>query len=199
MQRIQDAGELDDILSKNDQGVIIGFFGDFSAAAKKARPHFEAFCAQHEDQPAVLVDVGHVRGAHRRFGVTTVPTVLLAKGNQVLRKVVGFQTPDFYQRSLLAPTTGARRARSGEEDARPAHSVVLYVGDSCPWCTRARNYLRKHGVPFREVNVSRDESEMMSLVSRSGQRGVPQLNIDGHWIIGFDKPRINQLIGLAEA
>ncbi len=199
MQQIQNPSQLDDILNKSDKGVIIGFFGDFSSTAKKTRPNFETFCRQNKEHPAVLVDVGRVRGVHRKFGVTTVPTVVLAKGNQVLRKVVGYQTPDYYHRSLLAPSTGAMRARSSDKDNRPAHHVVLYVGDGCPWCTKARNYLRKQGVPFREINVSRDESEMTRLVSQSGQRGVPQLNIDGHWIIGFDKPRINQLLGLGEA
>jgi len=197
VQQIESTGQLEDILRKNDRGVVIGFFGDFSATARKARPHFERFCREHSDQPAVLVDVGRVRGVHRRFGVTTVPTVVLAKGNQVVRKVVGVQTPDYYNRSLLEPSTGARRARSGEEDSRPAHRVVLYTGASCPWCTRARNYLRKQGIPFREVDVSRDESAMTSLVSRSGQRGVPQLDIDGQWVIGFDKPRIDALLGIS--
>ena len=77
--------------------------------------------------------------------------------------------------------------------------MVLYVGDACPWCAKARNYLRQRGVPFREVNVSRDERMANELVKRSGNRGVPQLDIDGNWIVGFNRPKIDSLLGLSSA
>ena len=196
MQETENASQLDDLLASSKDGVIIGFFGDFSAAAKKARPAFEKFCQDHEKHPAALVDVGRVRDVHKRFGVTTVPTVVLAKGDRVLQKVVGPQSPDYYERALIEPSQGGRRS-SDDKDAKPAHRVVLYVGASCPWCTRARNYLRKQGIRFREVDVSKDPNAASTLVSRSGQQGVPQVDIDGNWIVGFNKPRINELLGIA--
>jgi len=198
VQQAKSVKEFDKLLKDSEQPVIVGFFGDFSATARRARPAFEKFCENHKDQPAVLVDVGRVKGAHKDLGVSTVPTVLLVKGHKVLQKVVGAQTDEYYERALLAPSPVHRHPAGDQEESRPKHRVVLYVGASCPWCSRARSYLRRQGIQFREVDVSRNASESARLSSRSGNQGVPQLDIDGHWIIGFDRPKINTLLGLGQ-
>jgi len=74
--------------------------------------------------------------------------------------------------------------------------VTLYTTQSCPWCVRVKNYLRQHGVPFREVDVGRDPHAAMDLVRRTGQTGVPQLTINGTHVVGFDKTKIDRLLGL---
>lgn len=79
---------------------------------------------------------------------------------------------------------------------RPAHSVVVYTTDVCPWCTRVKSYLRQNGVPFREINVQHDQSAARRMVERSGQQGVPQVDIDGRVVVGFDKHQIDALLGL---
>lgn len=193
MRQPQNVEEFESILADAKAPVIIGFFGDFSATARRAQPMFEAFCAGHKDHPSILVDVGQVKGVHKRLGVSSVPTVVLVDGSTVLQKVAGVQTDEYYERALLMPSTGAN---TGTKDDKPHHNTVLYVGASCPWCTRARNYLRKQRVQFREIDISKNQGEADRLVSRSGNKGVPQLNIDGHWVVGFDKPKINKLLGL---
>ncbi len=57
-----------------------------------------------------------------------------------------------------------------------------------------KSYLRSHQVTFSEIDVSRDEKMAAQMVQRSGQQGVPQTNIDGQIIIGFDRTRIDQLL-----
>jgi len=74
--------------------------------------------------------------------------------------------------------------------------VTVYTTQSCPWCVRAKNYLRQHGVPFREVDVGRDRQAAMDLVRRTGQTGVPQLTINGSNVVGFDQAKIDRLLGL---
>jgi len=75
-------------------------------------------------------------------------------------------------------------------------NVTVYTGASCPWCTRVKNYLRQHGVNFREIDISRDQQAAMRLVAKTGQTGVPQLDINGHYVVGFDQARIDALLGL---
>lgn len=79
--------------------------------------------------------------------------------------------------------------------ARP-HRVLVFTTPTCPWCNRAKTYLRSRGVPFREVDVSRDPAAARDLVRRTGQMGVPVIEIDGRPIVGFDQARIDQLLGL---
>jgi len=73
-------------------------------------------------------------------------------------------------------------------------NVTVYSTPSCPWCTRAKEYLKKNNVPYQDVDVSVNREAAMEMVQKSGQRGVPVLDIDGHIIIGFDQQRIDTLI-----
>lgn len=73
-------------------------------------------------------------------------------------------------------------------------SVKVYSTPSCPWCTVAKNYLSSRNVPFEDVDVSRNRDAAMEMIQKSGQRGVPVLDINGKIIIGFDKETIDTLI-----
>ncbi len=90
----------------------------------------------------------------------------------------------------VAGTAGARTAQH-------SHRVLVFTTPTCPWCTRAKAYLRERRVPFREVDVSRDAAAARDLVRRTGQMGVPVIEIDGRPIVGFDRPQIDRLLGLA--
>mgnify|MGYP005845626683 FL=1 len=74
--------------------------------------------------------------------------------------------------------------------------VIVFSTPNCPYCNMAKRYLRERGVRFRDVDVSRDPAAARDMVRRSGQQGVPVIDINGKIVIGFDKARINQLLGL---
>jgi len=59
----------------------------------------------------------------------------------------------------------------------------------------AKDYLKSKSVEFEDIDVSQDRAQAMQMVQKSGQMGVPQLWIDGQVVVGFDTPRINQLLG----
>ncbi len=64
--------------------------------------------------------------------------------------------------------------------------VVVYVKDYCPYCTKAKNLLRKKGVEFEEIDIS-DNDELQDFVrEQSGQRTVPQIFINDKSIGGCD-------------
>ncbi len=73
-------------------------------------------------------------------------------------------------------------------------NITVYSTDTCPWCRKAKDYLRDKGVEFKEVNVAEDRNGAMEMVKKSGQQGVPVIDIDGNIIIGFDQRRIDSLI-----
>lgn len=77
------------------------------------------------------------------------------------------------------------------------HEVVVYTTPSCPWCEMTKRYLRARGIPFTEIDVSSDYNAAMEMIRKSGQTGVPVVEIDGEIVVGFDRERIDELLGLA--
>ncbi len=73
-------------------------------------------------------------------------------------------------------------------------SVKVYSTTSCPWCTVAKNYLSSKNVKFEEVDVNRNREAAMEMVRKSGQRGVPVLDINGDIIVGFDQNAIDNAL-----
>lgn len=70
-------------------------------------------------------------------------------------------------------------------------TVTVYSADWCAFCHAAKDYLDKQGVTFTEKNVEEDPSFAQEAVQKSGQMGIPVLEINGEVIIGFDRPRID--------
>lgn len=74
--------------------------------------------------------------------------------------------------------------------------VVVYSTDSCPWCVRAKQYLESQKIEFVEKNVAEDYDAAVEMVKKSGQQGVPVIDIEGSIIVGFNKPAIDSALGL---
>ncbi len=70
--------------------------------------------------------------------------------------------------------------------------VVLFTTPSCSWCRRAKKYFRENRVPFKEINVEKDQRAARDLVKKTGQMGVPVIKIGNRWIVGFDRPAIER-------
>jgi glutaredoxin 3 len=75
-------------------------------------------------------------------------------------------------------------------------NVKVYSTPTCPWCTKAKDYLRENNVSYEDYDVSLNREKAMEMINKSGQRGVPVLDIDGNIIIGFDKANIDKLLNL---
>lgn len=73
--------------------------------------------------------------------------------------------------------------------------VIIFTSSTCPWCEVTKRYLREKRIHFREVDVSRDAHAAQDL-ARRGHRGVPVVFINNRPVVGFDKPKINRLLGI---
>lgn len=76
------------------------------------------------------------------------------------------------------------------------HEVTIYTASTCSWCEAVKEYLRAREIDFEEVDVSTDMDRAQEIVERSGQYGVPVIEIDGEMVVGFDRPRIDALLEL---
>jgi len=74
--------------------------------------------------------------------------------------------------------------------------VIVFSTPTCSYCNKAKQYFRSKQVPFKNVDVSRDQAAARDMIKRSGQQGVPQIRIGSKTIIGFDRPKIDRILGL---
>ncbi|HAV92378.1 TPA: NrdH-redoxin [candidate division WOR-3 bacterium] len=75
--------------------------------------------------------------------------------------------------------------------------VKVYSTPTCPWCVKAKQYFASKNIPYTDINVAVDRNAAMEMVQKSGQQGVPVIEIDGNIIVGFDQARIDSLLGLS--
>ena len=144
-----------------------------------------------KDLRLITVDVSKVRDIHEKYSVTSVPTLLIFEKEKMVNAIKGCHDNNYFKtviESLVPQTQG------GEN--RPRKNVIVYSTPSCSWCTTLKTHLRKNGISFRDVDVSRNQRAADELVRRSGQQGVPQTDIDGQIIVGFDRERINEMLGI---
>jgi glutaredoxin-like YruB-family protein len=73
--------------------------------------------------------------------------------------------------------------------------VTVYSTPTCPYCKMAKTFLDGEGVAYVDLDVSADARARDEMMKRSGQMGVPVIEIDGEMIIGFDKKRIATMLG----
>lgn len=76
--------------------------------------------------------------------------------------------------------------------------VKIYSTPSCVYCYTLKEFLKKHGIVFDNVDVSRNEKAREEMIKKSGQMGVPVIEIDKEIIIGFDKKKICRLLNIKE-
>lgn len=74
--------------------------------------------------------------------------------------------------------------------------VIIFTTPTCTFCNMTKKYFRERGIRFTEVDVSRDAAAARDMVRRSGQQGVPVIDIGGKIVVGFDRPKIDRLLGL---
>jgi len=74
--------------------------------------------------------------------------------------------------------------------------VLVYSTPTCPYCIRTKQFLRDNNIVFEDIDVSVNQTAAEEIVRKSGQMGVPVLDIDGQIIVGFDKERIKAALGL---
>ena len=77
------------------------------------------------------------------------------------------------------------------------HTVTVYSTPTCGYCTMAKEYLASKGIAFEDVDLSQDRARAQTVIEKTGQYAVPVIDIDGEYIVGFDRDRIDSLLGLS--
>lgn len=76
--------------------------------------------------------------------------------------------------------------------------VKVYSTITCPYCVTLKEYLKEHNIEFEDIDVSQDEKARDEMIEKSGQMGVPVIEINKDIIVGFNKEVIKQLLKITE-
>ena len=83
---------------------------------------------------------------------------------------------------------------NSEKQSKPKIRVFSTI--LCPYCVTLKEFLKEHNIDFEDIDVSRNEGFLKEMVEKSGQMGVPVIEIDGQFVVGFDKEKICKLLNL---
>lgn len=139
-----------------------------------------------------FADVNMVRDIHTQYNITSAPAFLVFENGTFKNVVKGCNDPSYYK-SLFKDAVFYAEIKN---DEKPQKRVTVYSTPTCSWCNTLKSYLKMHRVRYTDIDVSRDQHTADELIKRSGQMGVPQTDINGEIVVGFNKARINELLGI---
>lgn len=72
--------------------------------------------------------------------------------------------------------------------------IKIYSTSTCVYCKMAKEFFKENNIEYTDVDVAADLKEREEMVQKSGQMGVPVIDIDGNIIVGFDRDKIKELL-----
>ncbi|MFA6601352.1 MAG: glutaredoxin family protein [Candidatus Paceibacterota bacterium] len=75
-------------------------------------------------------------------------------------------------------------------------NVTIYSTPTCVYCGMAKTFFKSNDVPFTEYDVASDLPKRKEMIDKTGQMGVPVIDIGGEMIVGFDEPKIKSALGI---
>jgi len=191
MKKIAHINELKSLMQSNEK-VWLLLYKKGSEQSDCAFENFSKAERTIESEVFCLADVNEVRDIHPEFNITSVPSLLFLE-NGILKNVIKgcHKTEQFnaiFDKSVFIA--------AAPNEIKPRKNVTVYTTPTCSWCTTVKRHLQENGIQFREVNVAANQKAAEEMVRKSGQQGVPQTEINGQIIVGFDKTKINSLLAI---
>lgn len=88
----------------------------------------------------------------------------------------------------------AKKKKKAAKKKAAKPKVKIYSTPTCPYCQAAKEFLKEHKIKFEDIDVSKDPKAADEMVEKSGQMGVPVLEIGNQIIVGFDKEAIKKAL-----
>lgn len=77
-------------------------------------------------------------------------------------------------------------------------TVTIYTTPSCHFCGMSKEFFKANGVAYTEIDVAANAEKRAEMIEKSGQMGVPVITIGDDLVVGFDKRRLSELLGIVE-
>lgn len=193
LKKIQSLHHLQENLH-NHQRTFLLLYKEGAETSMKAIEAYRKAAGKEGRLNVLFTNVAEVRDIHPRYSISTAPALLEFDSDSLKNVYKGAQPESFYE----ALFDNAIYVAESEKSGKPVKRVTVYSTPTCSWCNTLKSYLRQHRVQFTDIDVSRDAVAARELVRKTGQQGVPQTDINGEMIVGFDKSKINRLLEIKE-
>ena len=190
IKEINSLQELNETNSKHERSFLL-LYRNNSPTSGCAESYLNETAELVQNAIILKADVTRVHDIHPAMGVDTVPSFLVFEKGKLKNIIKGCQTADYYKNLI---ENQSHQSETAGKTGGP--SVTVYSTPTCPWCTTMKNYLHQHKIAFTDIDVSKDPAKARELVNRTGQTGVPQAEINGEMVVGFDKAKINRLLNI---
>lgn len=177
---------------KNHPNAYLFLYKSGHEQSECALDHLKSQEQKEDSLPIFVADVAHVRDIHEHYDVKSVPSLLGFEKTVFSNILKGCQSVEFYKNFFANDLYKSTEVKGDKEQK----SVIVYSTPTCSWCNTLKNHLRLHGIQYRDIDVSQNPEAARAMVQKSGQQGVPQTDINGEIIVGFDKVRINKLLNI---
>lgn len=74
--------------------------------------------------------------------------------------------------------------------------IRVFSAPACPWCNRVKEFLRGNNIEFEDIDASQNREAAIEMIKKSGQTGVPVVEIDGKIVIGFNEPELRKTLNI---
>lgn len=78
-------------------------------------------------------------------------------------------------------------------------NIVIFSTPTCAWCKKLKDYLKNNGLEYKDIDVSKNSAALADMIRKTGQQGVPQMWVNNHPVVGFDRAKIDRLLGLKKS
>jgi len=191
MRKISDLKELKELQSSTEKTWLL-LYKSGSQQSDCAFSNFDTIQRDNKSEILCSADVNKVRDIHPVYNISSVPSLLYFEKNNLKNIVKGCHSAKQFN-SIFDKSA---YVADFSEDVKPVKNVTVYTTPTCSWCTTVKRHLDENGIQYREVNVAADQKAAEAMIKKSGQQGVPQTEINGQIVVGFDKTRINSLLGI---
>lgn len=190
MKDIHSLQELREITNNNKRSFLLIYKSGLESS-DCAYNHLNELSKNNKEDQILYTDVNSVKDIHTAFNISSAPSFLVFSKNKLLNTYKGCNSKDFFKNIIEDQVF-----RSENDSSKAQKSVTVYSSSNCPWCTKLKSYLNKNNIRYRDINVASSPNAAEELVRKTGQQGVPQSNIGGEWIVGFDKVKIDRLLNI---
>ena len=158
-------------------------------------------CAYHNIETALKetahsgffsADVSVVKDIHQHYQISSVPALLVFENGRMAGIIKGCHESNYYK-ALVEEVLYTTR---GVSDAKSSQRVTVYSTPTCTWCNTLKAWLLKNNIKYTDIDISGDQRAADDLVRRSGQQGVPQTDINGKIVVGFNQPLLKELLNI---
>ncbi len=189
---MQNVGSFSDINAKfgNNSKSILLLYKSGHRESECAYKNLEQAMRNMDSISAFTADVNTVLDIHPHYGVVNVPSLLVFEKGNFKEAVKGCHSNEEY----FSLVDSIYQHENTTISSQKSLNVTVYSTPTCSWCTAVKRWLQENKVGYLDVDITRNEKAALHIMKRSGHQGVPQIDVNGQLVVGFNLTKLKELL-----